>query len=73
MKKRKKEIEKGLDSIIKTTKKDFKSWAEINTENYLKKNKITKEHSRSPFWIMLDEDRQKLREYSKKKYYNMSR
>ena len=39
MKKRKKEIEKGLDSIIKTTKKDFKSWAEINTENYLKKNK----------------------------------
>lgn len=67
MKKRKKEIEKGLDSIIKTTKKDSKSWAEINTENYLKKNKITKEHSRSPSWIMLDEDRQKLREYSKKK------
>lgn len=46
MKKRKKEIEKGLDSIIKTIKKDSKSWAEINTDNYLKKNKITKEHSR---------------------------
>ena len=46
MKKRKKEIEKGLDSIIKTTKKDSNSWAEINTDNYLKKNKITKEHSR---------------------------
>ena len=45
------------------SKKGSKSWAEINTENYLKKNKIKKEYSTNPFWSMSDEDRQKLREY----------
>ena len=38
-KKTKKEIVKGLYSIIKKTKKGSKNWADINTENYLKKKK----------------------------------
>ena len=35
--KKKKNTEKGLNSIIKITKKDLKNWVEIDTENYLKK------------------------------------
>ena len=29
------EIEKGLDSIIETTKTGYKKWLEIDTGNYL--------------------------------------
>ena len=39
--KAKMEIEKGLDSIIKTTK-SYKNSAEIDTENYLRQKKIKK-------------------------------
>lgn len=56
---------KGLYSIIKKTKEGSKNWADINTENYLKKKNSIQD-------IDTDKDRQKLREYSKKKYYSMS-
>ena len=40
-----KKIEKGLDNIIKTTKKGNKNWVNINTENYLKRKKINRGES----------------------------
>lgn len=40
MKKTRKEIEKGLDNIIKTTNKGSKNLLDIDTENYLKKKKF---------------------------------
>ena len=40
-----KKIEKGLDNIIKTTKKGNKNWVNINTQNYLKRKKIKRGES----------------------------
>ena len=40
-----KKIEKGLDNIIKTTKKGNRNWVNINTENYLKRKKIKRGES----------------------------
>ena len=42
MKTARKEIEKGLDNIIKTTNKVSKNLLDIDPENYLKKKKIKK-------------------------------
>ena len=41
-KKTKKEIENCVNSIIKTTRKGSKCWAEIDTKTYLKKKKNKK-------------------------------
>ena len=60
---RRKQYNEKKERNRERSKKGSKSWAEINTENYLKKNKIKKEYSTNPFWSMSDEDRQKLREY----------
>ena len=42
-KKTKKEIENCVNSIIKTTRKGSKCWAEIDTKTYLKKKKIKRD------------------------------
>ena len=53
---------------MKITKKDCTSKQKINIDNYLmKRNNIKIEYGRSRYQIMSEKDRQRLKEYQKKK------
>ena len=55
---------------MKITKKDCTSKQKINIDNYLmKRNNIKIEYGRSRYQIMSEKDRQRLKEYQKKKNY----